>query len=135
MTTVRRYYSAADKAIIETLYDAGYDDHQIGAQLERTAKAIQSYRLNNGITWRHAAVSDRERDLAKSVEHRCAAHLGDLARAHDHAWPSYRAGEGRCLRPLASFAEHAGLMGSPAGLCADDTSPGRTHRSGSGRPA
>lgn len=131
----RRYYSAADKATIETLYDGGYDDHKIGEVLDRSAKAIQCYRLNNAITWRHAAGVERaaERKIAKSIEQRCAQHLADLAKVHDHAWPAGPEGDGRfgaILRPLASFASHASLVGSPAGLCADDSSPGRSGRVG-----
>lgn len=130
---VRRYYTVADKATIETLYDDGYGDHYIGEVLDRTAKAIQSYRLNNSITWHHERAPGRK--PSKSPEQRCAQHLADLASVHDHGYPSLRTGEGRFLRPLASFASHAGLMGSPAGLCADDATPGRSGRAGLGRPA
>lgn len=131
----QRYYSVADKATIEHLYNDGFDDAKIGALLDRSAKSISAFRHNNGITWRQADDEGDEADAApenapKSLARRCAQHLADLAGAHTHGYPSLRAGEGRFMRPLASFASHAGLMGSPAGLCADDGSPGRSGRVG-----
>lgn len=119
-----RRYTDAEVQMLGEMYEAGASDNKIAEALGRSRKSVFGFRLTHDLTWL---------DEAGTFGACCAGHLADLAKAHDHPWPAGPEGDGRfgaILRPLASFASHASLMGSPAGLCADDSSPGRSGRVG-----